>query len=1111
MKERVRVLIGAIMLVILIAFTFVINYLLTRKDENNLIVSLDPELQRAMTYEKFEDGDENIEGTDNVKFSAFFLRDLDGDGYAEKIKGTCREIGAEDTLYMEIIVQSEGYLKNGKIEIDGKNFYLQTALPKDSEIKNHYISNNTKEIEFNTMNNGIQKLLITSVRSGVYPYDTRKNEAIGDNINNYSRDNNKVIFTGIYVTGTGEEIEINKELSLSVDWYGKTHAEIEAIEQDYNDLQSRINEEENYFKVAALIKTEETNKMLNTYSYHAEGEIPELNGYAPIGVYADSNDLIYDESTRKFTIDRFAETDENGTIINKLDSRASDRIEIRYPLEAYLAGDPNFVTISIPVSAYYEGYNNPNSEFDNPYKSNTVKNTLLIKISPRVETATQPKIIVGEEISEPNWHYSISKYKPIKIYNGISEEEIDDIYEVTWGVFTGFQEIEGPLTFKETPNGQQQKGDLFIKADLTEKSMELYTTNIGLYFSSTDALSKEDGEIKVYDDETGILIHTFTSKDWYKYTENNPYKYDVPVKHIRIVTSNVSPGKRFEVVNIKKLDDSSIVENITREEFDSFEYIKSFLDVTIGNSFNRAINNKARYEEPISEATITLSEDTISTQGTKENMEIYLKARKETYNNLLGWKNGSFLIKFPDELIDIKINSVEIDNRKVTIDSYEVIRNQNGKFIRIETSNDELEKYQITINVDLTPDPRMATTTKKVTLFGKNEEEKNYKYFGTDIYDIDGDGNTSETIFKGDTELTMVSPNNLITNQIISEFDNDGSVVIGPEIAKLKPIYSEDDIEKQTVKIGAQFKNNYSGTISEIVMLGKIPFEGNTYVLGGGNLKSDFTTTITSDGITVPAALQNIVTIYYSENENPNKNLNDATNGWTLKEDVSDWSKIKTWLIDFRNFVLNPGDEYTFSYVVEIPIDADYNDVSYSHHGIYFSLDTPEGKYKSQTEPSKTGVMIADNYNLLLTKYQKYKETLVKGAMYRVSKLDDLGNIEESQTAITNEDGVLEMANLYAEKMYEIREIKSPNDYQLNDDVIKIIGHINRTNGVLTVEKITGTLKDQITVTNNEGENYKASLKVEDEVKVSFRLSKVRKNRRNRSCLKRSQIQSYWS
>ena len=55
-------------------------------------ISLDPELARAMTYEQFTEGSDDVYSTDgetkvdNVKFSAFFLRDLDGDGYAEKIK-----------------------------------------------------------------------------------------------------------------------------------------------------------------------------------------------------------------------------------------------------------------------------------------------------------------------------------------------------------------------------------------------------------------------------------------------------------------------------------------------------------------------------------------------------------------------------------------------------------------------------------------------------------------------------------------------------------------------------------------------------------------------------------------------------------------------------------------------------------------------------------------------------------------------------------------------------------------------------------------------------------------------------------------------------------------
>ena len=39
-------------------------------------ISADSELARAMTYDQFADGDENVEGTNNVKFSAFFLRDV---------------------------------------------------------------------------------------------------------------------------------------------------------------------------------------------------------------------------------------------------------------------------------------------------------------------------------------------------------------------------------------------------------------------------------------------------------------------------------------------------------------------------------------------------------------------------------------------------------------------------------------------------------------------------------------------------------------------------------------------------------------------------------------------------------------------------------------------------------------------------------------------------------------------------------------------------------------------------------------------------------------------------------------------------------------------------
>ena len=122
------------------------------------IQNISPELARAMTYEQFLDGEEEVEGTNgSVEFRAFFLRDINNDGEADRIKGTARPIGEEDTLYMEIIVQTAGYLKDAKIQINGQNFYFQTALPEDNELLKSYIGNNVKEIQFKELRTGTQK------------------------------------------------------------------------------------------------------------------------------------------------------------------------------------------------------------------------------------------------------------------------------------------------------------------------------------------------------------------------------------------------------------------------------------------------------------------------------------------------------------------------------------------------------------------------------------------------------------------------------------------------------------------------------------------------------------------------------------------------------------------------------------------------------------------------------------------------------------------------------------------------------------------------------------------------------------------------------------------
>ena len=46
---------------------------------------------------------------------------------------------------------------------------------------------------------------------------------------------------------------------------------------------------------------------------------------------------------------------------------------------------------------------------------------------------------------------------------------------------------------------------------------------------------------------------------------------------------------------------------------------------------------------------------------------------------------------------------------------------------------------------------------------------------------------------------------------------------------------------------------------------------------------------MTEAGISVPEDLQEYATVYYSENENPSRDLTDEQNGWKTAEEVTNW------------------------------------------------------------------------------------------------------------------------------------------------------------------------------------------------------------------------------
>ena len=1056
-----------------------------------------------------------IEETDdgsNVKFSAFFAKDLDGDGYAEKYHGVCNPLDKKQNLWFEINIQADGTLHNGKISINGANFDLETMLVRDETIKQDYISKNTKTIELNDMSaNGTGATANYKLLNGTIT----KN--IGNNARNYSRNDNKVTLTGTWVSSDGSRTEqINKEINLTVDWYGKTATTTYPWITTSHYIESTLSNE--YVTLSFDVGYRETAEELLLQKQVTEVDIPYYNGYAATEVKSTSQNCTYEyveneEGTAdagKLTITREATVDSNGNITKSVSRDNVYTVQVKYPIESYPSYEPEAVsdegeeedgdgttetkslepiTLTFPTKGYYYGFNSSNGgeEYPNPYVSSATRawTHTWRQYVPPVHTKLSPwyDTIIGRYVYNPDtnsYRYIVSKEKALKVYDdlGLEDDEVDQ-YTVVWEGFSGETiENQNGFYFKET------KSDEFRDKNTNYTNIKDYVSTSAIYFSNINSALGEDGWLKVYDDDTGIEILNLTSEEFNTYTSSNPYKLEGTVRKIRVETSKAFDNSYLYIYQIKQIDGEHLAENMTREQFDRQEYIYTYLTAGLFHDNTQTTSTDsaaAYYEAPVSLASFSVTPEGISNQETK-NITMNITTQSSRYNEAY-WKNGVFVIEMPEEILEVVINSVTSSNGNVAVSSYEVYEENGKQYIRIYTSNSEPTTFGLTINADVTADARKATVTKYIKLYAINNNCIYYRDTSraADILDINNNGNRSEYVLYKQDDLTIIAPPSLLTSQTLSNFDDKGSEVVSPKIAILDKANNSRD-----ARVNISLLNNYTGTVSEAVIIGKIPFKDNTFQINGGSLGSTYDTVMKSPGITLPASVQTTATVYYSENQtittDRNNNWNLEENNWKTADEVTDWTKIKTFAINLSNHVLQRNEAMKFYYDIEIPAGTKYNEVSYSTHAIYFCLDTEDGKLRARTEVSRLGIMIAKKYELALLKYKKGTNTKVKGATYRITE----GTT--TRTGITGNDGLATVAGLYVDKEYTLEEIATPDSYILNPNQVKFKVTVDDYgNPQITTN---GQIKGNANITNIDGK-YTLNLAVEDEAKYDAKIVKT--------------------
>ena len=987
----------------------------------------------ARNYNEFtpEDKDTNVA---NVKFASYFLRDLEGNNVAHMLDGTCKKIGTTDDLYFDIQVSGDSYIDNARISITNANFNARFNYLKDDYLTSSY-KGVYSTIGFNRIEGGTEEQIFGSIELG--------------SINNYNDYSKTAIITftadyhDIY---TGEVTPVEKQVPITVDWYGDVNTYVEAKSNSYGPNSITGNTVSTSFEIREYFDTTLREKTLLLKDRIIEIKVPNLRQWEPVTARLSDGNAVYNPETKTITLTTESTFDENGNCLSSIAKEASYTIYITYPEEAYqyttLVGADDIFNgkeqLSCKTTVTTHAYNNQGAEFENIVSSENIVYPTIRFTPPHTEPAPLDTTVV---VYYEHKNSEISIQKVLENYDGVRNDGI----------------VANDITSYFDTHITVQRGTIrdFSLLKMDEDYIKFGQTDISRYLKDTkitytgiSAILEDDGKLLVYNAETDELIKEYEMVDIRKEKDIN-----IPenVGRVRIELTNfkkcegttrrgteIYAGKLADIYVHKTLDVNAMIRDFDYDTIKSYTgyYSKIAEELYRKNTgtleYATSISDSSQLRYNKTEAGMSIFPATFGNTGEIDEdadeigEEITFTVFSKHEQNRAYWGKGEFIVELPDEFNYFNLDSVESYTHE--INGYEYFEENGKKLIRVFAETDARIMFKIQGHVLI--DPTATNGSKAVRVYYKNEACLDF-YNSTiaDLYDVDMNGDRSERVGYFQTYVTITSPSVFIVKQTISNYDDSGAYVTAPNVAE-----ADKEINSATIEIGV--KNNNASPVADCYLVGKIPYEGNTKVKADIDLRSEYTTHMTSEGIIIPEDMENVV-VYYSEKDDVNFDLADTSNGWTLKENVTDWNKVKSFLIDLSHITIRAGDEYrVFKYNISIPNGLSYNAVSYSTVASSYNLQTSAGMlYGRGTEAQKTGVRIARKYDIDATLYKETTTRVVPNESYVVEELDAQNNVVKTKMGRSDANGKLRIKNLYVERNYRIYQTEINNNYERDESV----------------------------------------------------------------------------
>ena len=836
---------------------------------------------------------------DNVEFNSYF------EGNTHEIQAL---IGKTVVMYLNVKVSNNGYLKNGVVKFVDSNYVIDTE-----KLKGDIIQKATEnELVLKQVNTSSQATIIE------VPIQMKQQDKVSTDI---FQKESKVIFSGTYIDGKGKEKEITKTIINEVSFLGKAEAELTGEVTKYVPYQ--LSDEAGTFmqiKVQASIK----NNTLPFAKKEITLEVPKIGGMNPtrVNVIASQEKIkyFYNNQTGVVTITTENEKDANGFITWTQNEQEAYFINCIYQNQVLTP-----ITGNIPAKT-----------------NQTVYNAQMATIEKQIDISYDLQNQMGS-IHSLTIEAPATVSKGYLYANTISKQKQETPYITSYTTqivdAKFFEQFEITLP-KETWNNYQ--------GEQVSANQATVIKTISIDKTVFEQVLGQEGIVEIFEKDGMTKIAELNAQT----AKEGAYQVDITEAQANEVILKASQpiAEGIFTITVERAIDKQA--ELTVKQVQNMAQL--LLEAQVKSSLEeQKIAKAVSLTEPTTKAELMLQQQKLSTILPNQDVEMRVVLDTSSTERAL-FKNPIFEIEMPENVETVILKNVDLFlENELTIKESKV-ENRNGKQVIVITLEGTQTQYigsniaQATENL-ITKGGNLVIKTditlKKLTPSKTENVIMNYHNNNTEIY-------AKETLVpaaqKAKAVKTKNANNNLEGVSIASV-----NLVAPSGVVAANHVYHENDInimnmtdEKQDIKIQAyseakQIKvegiivNNYENAIQNVVVLGRTLAAENKMINSEKELRNTFTAPLTG-AITVGEVKSKV---YYSENGEATKDLQNAQNGWTLTP--SDFGKVKSYCIVLEQ-ELKQGEQVSFQYSVQVPQNLAHNQSSYEMYVVSYENKTTQ-------------------------------------------------------------------------------------------------------------------------------------------------------------------------